>query len=141
MNYGFIPELIGRLPVFVGLNGLTEKDLVKVLTEPKNALTKQYQFSFELDGIDLSFTDDALELASKKAIEMGTGARGLRSILEETLLDVTYDISSMKDVEKCIVTDKTIAKEEAVKIVKKRVASNSPIPQVSDSAGIDRQTA
>jgi len=141
LKYGFIPELIGRLPVFVGLNGLTEKDLVKVLTEPKNALTKQYQFSFELDGIDLSFTDDALELASKKAIEMGTGARGLRSILEETLLDVTYDISSMKDVEKCIVTDKTIAKEEAVKIVKKRVASNSPIPQVSDSAGIDRQTA
>jgi len=142
LNYGFIPELIGRLPVFVGLNGLTEKDLVRVLTEPKNALTKQYQFSFELDGVDLSFTDSALEVASKKAIELSTGARGLRSILEETLLDVTYDISSMKDVERCIVTDKTIMKQEGVKIVKKRVSSNPPITQVSDSTDVDSaQTA
>jgi ATP-dependent Clp protease ATP-binding subunit ClpX len=141
LKYGFIPELIGRLPVIVGLNGLTEKDLVGVLTEPKNALTKQYKFSFELDGVDLSFTDGALEIASKKAIEMGTGARGLRSILEETLLDITYDISSMKDVERCIVTDKTITKEEGVKIIKKRIASNPPVTQVSDGADIDRQTA
>ena len=140
LKYGFIPELIGRLPVLVGLNGLTEKDLVSVLTEPKNALTKQYQFSFELDGVDLSFTDGALEIASKKAIEMGTGARGLRSILEETLLDVTYDISSMKDVERCIVTDKTITKEEGVKIVKKRVAA-ATVAQVSDTADIDRESA
>ena len=142
LNYGFIPELIGRLPVFVGLNGLTEKDLVKVLTEPKNALIKQYQFSFELDGVDLSFTDSAVEVASKKAIEMGTGARGLRSILEETLLDVTYDISSMKDVERCIVTDKTILKEEGVNIVKKQeVAAKRTVTQVSEPADIDSQTA
>ena len=142
LKYGFIPELIGRLPVFVGLNGLTEKDLVKVLTEPKNALIKQYQFSFELDGVDLSFTDSAVEVASKKAIEMGTGARGLRSILEETLLDVTYDISSMKDVERCIVTDKTILKEEGVNIVKKQeVAAKRTVTQVSEPADIDSQTA
>ena len=143
LNYGFIPELIGRLPVFVGLNGLTEKDLVKVLTEPKNALIKQYQFSFELDGVDLSFTDSALKVASKKAIGMGTGARGLRSILEETLLDVTYDISSMKDVERCIVTDKTILKEEGVNIVKKQFApkQTEPAPQMSKPADIDSQTA
>jgi len=143
LNYGFIPELIGRLPVFVGLNGLTEKDLVRVLTEPKNALTKQYQFSFELDGVDLSFTDSALKVASKKAIGMGTGARGLRSILEETLLDVTYDISSMKDVERCIVTDKTILKEEGVNIVKKQFApkQTEPAPQMSKPADIDSQTA
>ena len=138
LKYGFIPELIGRLPVLVGLNGLTEKDLVGVLTEPKNALTKQYKWSFELDGVDLSFTDGALEIASKKAIEMGTGARGLRSILEETLLDVTYDISSMKDVERCIVTDKTITKEEGVKIVKKRIASNPPMTEVSGGAAIEK---
>ena len=142
LKYGFIPELIGRLPVFVGLNGLTEKDLVKVLTEPKNALIKQYQFSFELDGVDLSFTDSAVEVASKKAIEMGTGARGLRTILEDTLLDVTYDISSMKDVERCIVTDKTILKEEGVNIVKKQeVAAKRTITQVSEPADIDSQTA
>jgi ATP-dependent Clp protease ATP-binding subunit ClpX len=138
LKYGFIPELIGRLPVLVGLNGLTEKDLVGVLTEPKNALTKQYKWSFELDGVDLSFTDGALEIASKKAIEMGIGARGLRSILEETLLDVTYDISSMKDVERCIVTDKTITKEEGVKIVKKRIASNPPMTEVSGGAAIEK---
>ena len=138
LKYGFIPELIGRLPVLVGLNGLTEKDLVGVLTEPKNALTKQYKWSFELDGVDLSFTDGALEIASKKAIEMGIGARGLRSILEETLLDVTYDISSMKDVERCIVTDKTITKEEGVKIVKKRIASNPPVTEVSGGAAIEK---
>jgi len=142
LKYGFIPELIGRLPVLVGLNGLTEKDLVGVLTEPKNALTKQYKWSFELDGVDLSFTDGALEIASKKAIEMGIGARGLRSILEETLLDVTYDISSMKDVERCIVTDKTILKEEGVNIVKKQeVAAKRTITQVSEPADIDSQTA
>ena len=142
LKYGFIPELIGRLPVFVGLNGLTEKDLVKVLTEPKNALIKQYQFSFELDGVDLSFTDSAVEVASKKAIEMGTGARGLRSILEDTLLDVTYDISSMKDVERCIVTDKTILKEEGVNIVKKQeVAAKRTVTQVSEPTDIDSQTA
>ena len=143
LNYGFIPELIGRLPVFVGLNGLTEKDLVRVLTEPKNALTKQYQFSFELDGVDLSFTDSALEVASKKAIEMGTGARGLRSILEETLLDVTYDISSMKDVEKCVVTDKTIMKKAGVKIInKKQVATQEVgVASVVEAPDIETRTA
>ena len=147
LNYGFIPELIGRLPVFVGLKGLTENDLVRVLTEPKNALTKQYQFSFELDGVDLSFTDSALEVASKKAIEMSTGARGLRSILEETLLDVTYDISSMKDVEECVVTDKTITKKEGVKIVKKNVddsvtaTTSIQVDQVTEQPDIDSKTA
>jgi len=145
LNYGFIPELIGRLPVFVGLNGLTENDLIRVLTEPKNALTKQYQFSFELDGVDLSFTDKALEIASKKAIEMGTGARGLRSILEETLLDVTYEITSMEDVEKCVVTDKTINKEEGVQIIQKqqRGAANAKprVAQVTTEPDITEQTA
>lgn len=140
LKYGFIPELIGRLPMFVGLNALTEQDLVRVLTEPKNALTKQYQFAFELDGVDLSFTKSALEMTSKKAVEMGTGARGLRSILEDTLLDVTYDISSMKDVGRCVVTDKTITKEEGVQIVKKRVSRRPSVTQVSSESDIE-QTA
>jgi len=140
LKYGFIPELIGRLPMFVGLNALTEQDLVRVLTEPKNALTKQYQFAFELDGVDLSFTKSALEITSKKAVEMGTGARALRSILEDTLLDVTYDISSMKDVGRCVVTDKTITKEEGVQIVKKRVSRRPSVTQVSSESDIE-QTA
>ena len=93
-------------------------------------------------GVDLSFTDSAMEVAAKKAIEMGTGARGLRSILEETLLDVTYDISSMKDVERCIVTDKTILKEEGVNIVKQQeIAAKRTVTQVSEPADIDSQTA
>ena len=95
----------------------------------------------------MSFTDSALEVASKKAIEMGTGARGLRSILEETLLDVTYDISSMKDVEECVVTDKTITKKEGVKIVKKNVddsvtaTTSIQVDQVTEQPDIDSKTA
>ena len=96
MKFGLIPELIGRLPVTVTLNELNEDDLVKILTEPKNALIKQYQELIRMDGAELEFTDDAVRRIAQKAIEMKTGARGLRSIIEKVMLDIMYELPSKK---------------------------------------------
>lgn len=96
MKFGLIPELIGRLPVTVILNELREDDLVKILTEPKNALIKQYQELIRMDGAELEFTDDAVRRIANKAIEMKTGARGLRSIIEKVMLDIMYELPSKK---------------------------------------------
>ena len=103
MEYGFIPEFVGRLPVVVGLNALHKSDLVRVLTEPKNAFLKQYQALFSMDDVQLVFTDEALQATAEGAIAQNTGARGLRSILEQTLLDVMYEIPGTKGIEKCVV--------------------------------------
>ena len=103
MEYGFITELIGRLPVVVSLDSLYKDDLVRVLTEPKNAFVKQYQALFSIDGIELVFTDEALEAAAEQAISQKAGARGLRTILEKTLLDVMYELPGTKGIKKCIV--------------------------------------
>ena len=103
MEYGFIPEFVGRLPVVVGLNALHKADLVRVLTEPKNAFLKQYQALFSMDDVQLVFTDEALQAAAESAMAQNTGARGLRSILEQTLLDVMYEVPGAKGIEKCVV--------------------------------------
>ncbi len=103
LKYGLIPEFVGRLPVAVSLNHLTREDLVRILTEPKNAAVKQYQRFFNLDDVDLIFTDDALEATARQAEERKTGARGLRTAIEEVLLDVMYEIPSLEGVKKCIV--------------------------------------
>ena len=103
LAYGFIPELVGRLPVCVGLRSLDKDALISVLTEPKNAFVKQYQALFKMDDVELAFTDDALDAAADEALKHGTGARGLRSILEQTLLDVMYELPSLSQVTKCIV--------------------------------------
>lgn len=110
INYGLIPEFIGRLPVVTAIHQLKQADLVKILTEPKNALVKQFQRFFSFDNIDLVFADDALTAIADRAIERETGARGLRSILEETLLDVQFELPSRSDVTKCVVTKETIEK-------------------------------
>jgi ATP-dependent Clp protease ATP-binding subunit ClpX len=110
INYGLIPEFIGRLPVVTAVHSLREPDLIKILTEPKNALVKQFQRFFAFDNIDLVFADDALTAIADKAIERETGARGLRSIMEETLLDVQFELPSRNDVTKCVVTKETIVK-------------------------------
>jgi len=110
VNYGLIPEFIGRLPVISAVHQLTRDDLVAILTEPRNALVKQFQRFFEFDGIELVFSDDALEAIADRALERNTGARGLRSIIEETLLDVQFELPSRRDVKKCVVTKETIAK-------------------------------
>ncbi len=108
MEYGLIPEFIGRLPVVAALHQLSRADLITILTEPKHALTKQFQRFFEFDEIELVFADDSLDAIADKALERETGARGLRSILEETLLDVQFELPSRRDVTKCVVTKETI---------------------------------
>jgi ATP-dependent Clp protease ATP-binding subunit ClpX len=113
VEYGLIPEFIGRLPVLSVIHQLSRDDLVTILTEPRNALVKQFQRFFEFDGIELVFADEALEAIADKALARDTGARGLRSILEETLLDVQFELPSRRDVKKCVVTKETI--ERALK--------------------------
>ena len=108
MEYGLIPEFIGRLPVVAAIHQLSRDDLITILTEPKHALTKQFQRFFEFDEIELVFAEDSLEAIADKALERETGARGLRSILEETLLDVQFELPSRRDVTKCVVTKETI---------------------------------
>ncbi len=108
IKFGLIPEFIGRLPVVASVTSLDKDALVKILTEPRNALVKQYQKLFEMDGVELEFTDDAMEAVADQAILRGTGARGLRAIMEEVLLPVMYDIPSRDDVAKVVVTEQTV---------------------------------
>jgi ATP-dependent Clp protease ATP-binding subunit ClpX len=110
LNFGLIPEFIGRLPVISAVHQLQREDLVQILTEPKNALVKQYQRFFGYDSIELVFTEDALWEIADKALERETGARGLRSIIENALLDVMFELPSRRDVSKCVITKETIEK-------------------------------
>ena len=125
LKYGLIPEFVGRLPVIVTLEELDEESLVKILTEPKNALVKQYRELFEMDEVELEFDDEALKAIAKKAVERKTGARGLRSIIEETLLDIMYEIPSREDIEKCLITKETIINDgEPTLVLSERKAKN-----------------
>ncbi|HYP91815.1 MAG TPA: ATP-dependent Clp protease ATP-binding subunit ClpX [Mycobacterium sp.] len=108
IKFGLIPEFIGRLPVVASVTNLDKDSLVQILSKPKNALVKQYTRLFEMDGVELEFTDDALEAIADQAIHRGTGARGLRAIMEEVLLPVMYDIPSRDDVAKVVVTKETV---------------------------------
>jgi len=108
VRYGLIPEFVGRLPVIATLDELDEAALVRVLTEPKNALTKQYARLFELEGCELEFREDALRAIARKAMKRKTGARGLRSILESVLLDIMYELPSMEDVKKVVIDEDVI---------------------------------
>ncbi len=103
LQYGLIPEFVGRIPVVVSLQTLDEEALVRILTEPKNALVRQFQEFFSLDGVEMVFTEDALAAAAEEALRHKTGARGLRTVLEDCLLDVMYEIPSRGDVKKCVV--------------------------------------
>lgn len=109
VKYGLIPEFVGRLPVVATLNELDEDALIQILTEPKNALTKQYQKLFEMEGVDIDFREDALRAVARKAMERKTGARGLRSILENVLLDTMYHIPSESEVSKVVVDESVIS--------------------------------
>ncbi|MEI6700658.1 MAG: ATP-dependent Clp protease ATP-binding subunit ClpX [Actinomycetota bacterium] len=108
MKFGLIPEFIGRLPVVGAVAQLDEEALVKILVEPKNSLVRQYQRVFELDGVALEFTEDALIAISRLALLRGTGARGLRAIMEEVLLEVMYDLPSRTDIARCVVDEKVV---------------------------------
>lgn len=119
VKYGLIPELVGRLPVIAVLEELDEKALIEILTKPKNAIVRQYQALFGMEDVELEFTEDALKAVAKRAIERKTGARGLRSIMEDVLLDTMFEIPSEKDVEKVIVTAAAVEKTGPLEIVRK----------------------
>jgi ATP-dependent Clp protease ATP-binding subunit ClpX len=108
LHYGLIPEFIGRMPVQVTLDQLEIEDMVKIMTEPRNALVKQYQKFFLMDEIELEFTDEALKAIAEKALERNTGARGLRSVVENTVLDIMYDLPSRPEIQKCVITKEVI---------------------------------
>ncbi|ACB84686.1 ATP-dependent Clp protease ATP-binding subunit ClpX [Natranaerobius thermophilus] len=118
LKFGLIPEFVGRIPVISSLDALDEDALVRILVEPKNALVKQYQKLFEIDGVELEMQEDALRAIAREAIERNTGARGLRAIVEEHLNDIMYDLPSMDDVNKCIITEEVIEKDERPMLVK-----------------------
>ena len=117
LKYGLIPEFVGRLPVIVTLDALDEAALVRILAEPKNALVKQYEKLFGLDNVTLEFTTESLQEVASEAIRRKTGARGLRSILEDIMLEIMYEIPSRDDIAKCIVTGETIKKKEPPRII------------------------
>jgi ATP-dependent Clp protease ATP-binding subunit ClpX len=124
LKFGLIPEFIGRLPVVATLTSLDERALLNILTEPKNALIKQYQKLFQLEGVELEFEPEALKVVVDRGIERGTGARALRSILEETMLDIMYHLPSRQNVSKCIISREVmLKKKEPTYIHKDRKAS------------------
>ena len=122
IKYGLIPEFVGRIPITVGLHPLDEKALINILTEPKNALVKQYKRLIGLDDIELEITDEAVSAVARRAIELKTGARGLRTILENLMLDTMYDLPSSENVAKVIVDESVVVNGEKPKIVKKEIA-------------------
>lgn len=115
VKYGIIPELVGRLPVIVSLTALDENALSRILREPKNAIIKQYKKLFGMDGVDVVFTDDAISKIAKKAIERETGARGLRSIMEEIMLPIMYETPSRDDIKAVTIDGDTVEKRTAPK--------------------------
>lgn len=124
IKYGMIPEFVGRLPVVATLDELNEDQLVKILVEPKNALTKQYERLLALDNVKLRFTEGALRAIARRAIERKTGARGLRAILEEIMLEIMYEVPSKKNVRECIINEEVVTrKERPILIYEKTVES------------------
>ena len=119
LNFGIIPELIGRLPVIAPLTSLKREDLVRILTEPKNAMTKQYKALMSYDGVDLEYNTDALEAIADKAIEMKIGARGLRSVMEGIMTDIMFSVPSEKDVEKVIITADCVNNNTSPEVIRK----------------------
>ncbi len=121
LKFGLIPEFVGRLPVIATLEDLDEGALVKILSEPKNALVKQYQKLFEMEGVKLSFTDEALVAVARKAIDRKTGARGLRSILEAILLDTMFELPSMEGVDEVMIDKDVIeGRKEPIRVFSKK---------------------
>ena len=117
LKFGLIPEFVGRLPVIGAVSNLDRAALVRILIEPKNALVKQYRRVFELDSVELVFSDDALDAVAEQALLRGTGARGLRAILEEVLLEVMYDLPSRSDIGKCVIDRSVVLERVAPTLV------------------------
>ena len=118
MEFGFITEFVGRLPVLVTLDELKKADLIRILTEPKNAFVEQYRALFKMEEVDLKFSEEALSATAEKAIEQKTGARGLRTILESTLMEVMFELPSLRDITNCTVEADAIRGDAPVKLSK-----------------------
>jgi len=125
IKYGLIPEFVGRLPVVTTLDELDEASLVRILVEPKNSLIKQYQKLLSFDNVRLKFTDGALSAIAKKTVKRKSGARGLRAILEEIMLDVMYEIPSQKGIKECLITEETVAKKEKPILIYEKQAESA----------------
>ena len=140
LEYGLIPEFIGRLSLVVSLSSLDRDDLVRILTEPKNALIRQFERYFAMDGVDLTFTDDALDAVADEAIRLKTGARGLRTVLEDRLVDVMYEIPSREDIDRCVVKGETVVNRQRPILMAK---GGQPIEleDVSDEPEVHGETA
>jgi ATP-dependent Clp protease ATP-binding subunit ClpX len=134
MAFGLIPEFVGRLPVVSAVHQLTKEDLVEILTEPKNALVKQYQRFFGYDSIELVFTEDALWQIAEHALARETGARGLRSIIETALLDVMFELPSRTDVTKCVITNETITKGQKPTLVTSAGAMADELDELAEES-------
>ena len=134
MSFGLIPEFVGRLPVISAVHQLTREDLVEILTEPKNALVRQYQRFFGYDSIELVFTEDALWEISDHALLRETGARGLRSIIELALLDVMFELPSRTDVTKCVITKETISKRQRPTLVTSAEADIDELDELAEES-------
>jgi len=120
IKFGLIPEFVGRLPVLASLDELDEEDLIRILVEPKNSLVRQYKTIFEMENVNLKFTEGSLKAVSKEALKRGVGARGLRIILEELMLDLMYEVPSSADIEECVITEEVVAQRTApVRVYKK----------------------
>ncbi|MDR1961601.1 MAG: ATP-dependent Clp protease ATP-binding subunit ClpX [Gracilibacteraceae bacterium] len=128
LKFGLIPEFVGRLPIIVSLEELDEDSLIEILTQPRNALIKQYQKLFEIDGVSLEFKEDALRAVAKEAIRRNTGARGLRSILEDIMLNVMYDIPERKDVTKCVITKDSVLQKLEPELLTAEIALRKGVP-------------
>jgi ATP-dependent Clp protease ATP-binding subunit ClpX len=126
LKFGMIPEFVGRLPVITSVHNLDREALIQILTEPRNALVKQYKRLFELDGVDLEFTPEALEAVADQANLRGTGARGLRAIMEEVLLSVMYEVPSRKDVERVVITREVVLENVNPTLVPRDVSRRAP---------------
>lgn len=127
LKFGLIPELIGRIPVVSSLHELDEKALIKILQEPKDALVKQYQKFLEFDGVELEFEKEALLEVAKRAVKNGTGARGLKGVLEKVMIDIMYDIPKKKNVKKCIITKDAVVNDQSPKLIYKKDAGSEKV--------------
>ena len=133
LKFGLIPEFVGRMPVIVTLHQLDRKALIDILTQPKNALTRQYKRLFEMDGVELKFDEDALERVADLAIERKTGARGLRAILEDVMLDIMFDIPSRSDIKSCTITKDVIEKKAPPVFGYRKQKEQLPPPELGDA--------
>ncbi|MEX2587343.1 MAG: ATP-dependent Clp protease ATP-binding subunit ClpX [Actinomycetota bacterium] len=125
LKFGLIPEFVGRLPVLTHVHNLDHEALIEILTKPKNALVRQFKKTFELDGVELEFSEGALAAIADQAMLRGTGARGLRAIIEEVLLDVMYDLPSRKDIDKCVIDENTVLEKVNPTLIPRRTSKDA----------------